>query len=84
VSAFRGDVAGGPGRDQLFGNQHATDSATLGRVDYLRGFKENVIMGHLIPAGTGFPLYRSLRLKMLAEPQVTEEKQETNELVEAV
>jgi hypothetical protein len=41
-------------------------------------------MGHLIPAGTGFPLYRSLRLKMLAEPQVTEEKQETNELVEAV
>jgi DNA-directed RNA polymerase subunit beta' len=61
-----------------------TEAATLGRVDYLRGFKENVIMGHLIPAGTGFPLYRSLRLKMLAEPQVTEEKQETNELVEAV
>ncbi len=31
-----------------------TESATLGRVDYLRGFKENVIMGHLIPAGTGY------------------------------
>jgi hypothetical protein len=31
-----------------------TEAATLGRVDYLRGFKENVIMGHLIPAGTGF------------------------------
>ncbi|MBO4618532.1 MAG: DNA-directed RNA polymerase subunit beta' [Victivallales bacterium] len=31
-----------------------TEAATLGRVDYLHGFKENVIMGHLIPAGTGF------------------------------
>ncbi|MCC7518592.1 MAG: DNA-directed RNA polymerase subunit beta' [Verrucomicrobiae bacterium] len=41
-----------------------TEAATLGRVDYLRGFKENVIMGHLIPAGTGFPLYRSVKLKM--------------------
>ena len=26
----------------------------MGKVDYLRGFKENVIMGHIIPAGTGF------------------------------
>ena len=31
-----------------------TEAATLGRVDHLRGFKENVIMGHLIPAGTGY------------------------------
>ena len=31
-----------------------TEAATLGKVDRLRGFKENVIMGHLIPAGTGF------------------------------
>jgi DNA-directed RNA polymerase subunit beta' len=31
-----------------------TDAATLGKVDTLQGFKENVIMGHLIPAGTGF------------------------------
>jgi len=43
-----------------------TEAATLGRVDLLRGFKENVIMGHLIPAGTGFPLYRSVKLKMSA------------------
>ena len=35
-----------------------TEAATLGRVDYLRGFKENVIMGHLIPAGTGFSKVR--------------------------
>ena len=45
-----------------------TEAATLGRVDYLRGFKENVIMGHLIPAGTGFPLYRSVKLKMSEPP----------------
>ena len=30
-----------------------TDAATLGKVDSLRGLKENVIVGRLIPAGTG-------------------------------
>jgi DNA-directed RNA polymerase subunit beta' len=44
-----------------------TDAATLGKVDYLRGFKENVIMGHLIPAGTGFHLHRNIRLVKLGE-----------------
>jgi DNA-directed RNA polymerase subunit beta' len=33
----------------------------MGKVDYLRGFKENVIMGHIIPAGTGFRKWRSSR-----------------------
>ena len=50
-----------------------TDAASLGRVDYLRGFKENVIMGHLIPAGSGFPMYRNLKLVPLAEPVSIEE-----------
>jgi DNA-directed RNA polymerase subunit beta' len=45
-----------------------TDAATLGKVDFLRGFKENVIMGHLIPAGTGFPLYRRIKLVHKGEP----------------
>jgi DNA-directed RNA polymerase subunit beta' len=40
-----------------------TEAATFGRVDYLRGFKENVIMGHLIPAGTGYPTARAFTLK---------------------
>jgi len=31
-----------------------TEAATLAKSDLLRGFKENVIMGHLIPAGSGF------------------------------
>jgi len=37
-----------------------TDAATSGRVDYLRGLKENVIMGRLIPAGTGLMKYKSM------------------------
>jgi DNA-directed RNA polymerase subunit beta' len=44
-----------------------TEAATMGRVDYLNGFKENVIMGHIIPAGTGFVLHRQVRLKPLVE-----------------
>jgi DNA-directed RNA polymerase subunit beta' len=45
-----------------------TEAATLGKVDNLRGFKENVIMGHLIPAGTGFPAHRGVELIELGEP----------------
>jgi len=41
-----------------------TDAATLGKVDMLKGFKENVIMGHLIPAGTGLPKYKNLRITL--------------------
>ncbi len=37
-----------------------TDAAIKGRVDYLYGLKENVIMGLLIPAGTGLPQYRQI------------------------
>src|SRR6185436_19077302 len=44
-----------------------TDAATLGRTDNLRGFKENVIMGHLIPAGTGFPGHRDVKVISLAD-----------------
>ncbi len=45
-----------------------TEASTLGKIDYLRGFKENVIMGHLIPAGTGFSTTRGMRVAELAEP----------------
>ena len=45
-----------------------TEAATLGKVDRLRGFKENVIMGHLIPAGTGFPQHREIKLVEKGEP----------------
>ena len=39
-----------------------TDAAINGRVDYLRGLKENVIIGHLIPAGTGVRDYRQIEV----------------------
>jgi DNA-directed RNA polymerase subunit beta' len=45
-----------------------TEAATLGKIDHLRGFKENVIMGHLIPAGTGFMTHRNINIIQLGEP----------------
>ncbi|MGI5098916.1 DNA-directed RNA polymerase subunit beta' [Treponema vincentii] len=39
-----------------------TNAAIAGKVDELRGLKENVVIGHLIPAGTGMPQYRSVKL----------------------
>jgi DNA-directed RNA polymerase subunit beta' len=45
-----------------------TEAATLGKIDHLRGFKENVIMGHLIPAGTGFMTHRNINIVQLGEP----------------
>lgn len=40
-----------------------TEAAINGKVDYLRGLKENVIMGRLIPAGTGMEYYRRVRIE---------------------
>ena len=54
-----------------------TEAATRAKVDYLRGFKENVIMGHIIPAGTGFDHHRKVSLKPLVElPDEPEMQQE--------
>jgi DNA-directed RNA polymerase subunit beta' len=41
-----------------------SDAAVAGKVDYLKGLKENVIMGRLIPAGTGLPVYRNLEIEV--------------------
>jgi DNA-directed RNA polymerase subunit beta' len=48
-----------------------TEAAINGKVDYLRGLKENVIMGRLIPAGTGMEFYR--KVKIAGEDVVEEE-----------
>jgi len=58
-----------------------TEAATMGKVDYLRGFKENVIMGHIIPAGTGYTTHRRVELKPLVEPIPVEEPELTTSLV---
>jgi DNA-directed RNA polymerase subunit beta' len=39
-----------------------TEAAISGKIDYLRGLKENVIMGRLIPAGTGMEFYRKIKI----------------------
>jgi DNA-directed RNA polymerase subunit beta' len=44
-----------------------TEAAASGRSDELFGLKENVIVGHLIPAGTGFHAHRSIQIEKLAE-----------------
>ncbi|MEW6110797.1 MAG: DNA-directed RNA polymerase subunit beta' [Thermodesulfobacteriota bacterium] len=44
-----------------------TEAAISGRIDYLRGLKENVIMGRLIPAGTGLSRYKNLKLRHVDE-----------------
>ncbi len=41
-----------------------TEAAINGKVDYLRGLKENVIMGRLIPAGTGLPNYKYVDIEV--------------------
>jgi DNA-directed RNA polymerase subunit beta' len=51
-----------------------TEAAISGRTDHLRGLKENVIMGRLIPAGSGLPEYRDLGIQIdAAEVEFEEE-----------
>jgi DNA-directed RNA polymerase subunit beta' len=49
-----------------------TEAAISGKIDYLRGLKENVIVGRLIPAGTGMDYYRNVVLEREEIPQVEE------------
>jgi DNA-directed RNA polymerase subunit beta' len=57
-----------------------TDAAVHGRVDFLAGLKENVIMGRLIPAGTGGSSYREVDFEsdppLLVEPPPSPEPEE--------
>jgi DNA-directed RNA polymerase subunit beta' len=45
-----------------------TEAALAGKVDYLVGLKENVILGHLVPAGTGFGPYQEAEVRPAAAP----------------
>jgi DNA-directed RNA polymerase subunit beta' len=51
-----------------------TEAAISGRIDYLRGLKENVIMGRLIPAGTGMKYYRNV--KIADDPTMNQKREE--------
>jgi DNA-directed RNA polymerase subunit beta' len=65
-----------------------TDAAVEGKTDHLRGLKENIVMGRLIPAGTGLSRYRDILVANpdpeLEEEDVVQEASETSEpMVEA-
>ncbi len=57
-----------------------TEAAIQGRKDKLLGLKENVIMGHLIPAGTGFANYRNIAVEAEASLQMPESEDEESQL----
>ena len=65
-----------------------TEAALAGKIDELLGLKENVILGHLIPAGTSFKPYLEMKLKKnveLAELMGPKEEELTEaEITEAV
>src|SRR6202007_1820036 len=50
-----------------------TEASIRGRVDFLRGLKENVIMGRLIPAGTGLAKYKHLHAQIIEDEESTED-----------
>ncbi|MFA5499723.1 MAG: DNA-directed RNA polymerase subunit beta' [Candidatus Omnitrophota bacterium] len=56
-----------------------TEAAANGKIDYLRGLKENVIMGHLIPAGTGFESHRNIEMVKHVFDDAGKASQEKNE-----
>ena len=65
-----------------------TEASISGKIDYLRGLKENVTMGRLIPAGTGFEWYRQVRIPAdeppppPAPPQPTEDDMDLDREIE--
>jgi len=56
-----------------------TEAAASGKVDYLRGLKENVIVGHLIPAGTGLKRYNEIEMVKYANDLPAHQTQKTTE-----
>ena len=51
-----------------------SNAAIEGKVDYLEGLKENVILGKKIPAGTGFNKYKAIKVKYSSEEEKSEEE----------
>jgi len=58
-----------------------TDAAIKGKVDRLLGLKENVIIGKLVPAGTGMARYRGIKVKTKAELEAEAAEAEQQETV---
>lgn len=65
-----------------------TDAAIKGKIDPLIGLKENVIIGKLIPAGTGMSMYRDIEVEpdesLVVKEEATEEATEVTETTETI
>ncbi len=59
-----------------------TDAASSGRIDLLRGLKENVIVGHLIPAGTGLKQYENVEMVKYADDTAVDQEEQEDEVEE--
>ncbi|MGA9804313.1 MAG: DNA-directed RNA polymerase subunit beta', partial [Terriglobales bacterium] len=59
-----------------------TEASIQGAVDHLRGLKENVIVGRLIPAGTGMEYYRNVRLSPEMEEAASKVQEEVSQAYE--
>src|SRR6266705_3034356 len=59
-----------------------TEASINGMVDHLRGLKENVIVGRLIPAGTGMEYYRNVRLSPELEEAAAKVQEEVSQAYE--
>jgi DNA-directed RNA polymerase subunit beta' len=60
-----------------------TEASLAGKIDELHGLKENVILGHLIPAGTAFKPHLEIAVKHLAEAPLPKEFGEVKDAKEA-
>ena len=60
-----------------------TEASLAGKTDNLYGLKENVILGHLIPAGTAFKPHLEMKVKHLVEAPVPKELEGLKELEQA-
>lgn len=58
-----------------------TDAAIRGKKDHLLGLKENVIIGKIIPAGTGMARYRNIEPQAINEVEIIEETEQAEETV---
>ncbi len=60
-----------------------TEASLAGKTDELVGLKENVILGHLIPAGTAYKPYLDMKVKHLAEAPLPKEFEEIRDVKDA-
>jgi len=61
-----------------------TEASLAGKVDELVGLKENVILGHLIPAGTSFKPYQDMTIRRLVElPELVRVSESAEEMTDA-